>query len=304
MQKIDYRSSDGININVVFWEGDFEPKAIIQISHGMAEHIKRYDEFAKFLVSNGYYVYGHDHRGHGETAGYITKLGYFSDKFGWKNVVDDLYNINCMIKERHKDKEIILFGHSMGSFIVRTFMYRYPNQVEKIILCGTGDGENFTVIGAKLLARSICITKGKEYRSKLVDEILNKELIKNIRNPKTRFDWLSTDSYEVDKYINDPYCGTLFTCGFYYDMYKGVEHLSMRNNIEKINKNVSMLILSGGSDPVGKNGDGVLKVVRSYKRSGIIDVNYKIYSNMRHEILKEVNRDIVFIDILNYLESK
>jgi len=303
MIKIDYKASDKVDINVVLWKGDFTPKAIIQISHGMAEHIKRYDYFANFLVSKGYYVYGHDHRGHGETAGSVSKLGYFADKFGWKLVVDDLYNINCMIKERHPDVEVIIFGHSMGSFIARTFMYRYPSQVKRFIISGTGDGENLSIIGAKILAKNICHIKGKKHRPKILDFISNRKFNKQISDAKGDFEWLNKDHYEVEKYIDDPYCGTLFTCGFYYDFFKGVEHLSMGPNIRKINKDVDLFIISGEEDPVGDNGNGVLKVVRSYKKNGINNVRYKLYRNMRHEILNEIDRQIVYNDIIDYLEN-
>lgn len=303
MHKIDYIAKDGTAINVVLWKGDFEAKAIIQISHGMAEYIARYDEFAKVLLENGYYVYGHDHRGHGKTAGKVSDLGYFADEFGWKKVVDDLYDINCMIKKRHPDKEVIIFGHSMGSFITRTFMYRYPNQVKKFIISGTGYGENLSIIGAKILAKNICRIKGKKYKSKLLDFISNRNFNNNIKNPSTDFDWLSTDCYEVKKYVDDPYCGTMFTCGFFYDMFKGVEHLSMAPNIRKVNKDISLFIISGERDPVGDNGNGVVKVVRSYKKNGVKDVRYKLYANMRHEILKEIGREKVFKDIIEYLDK-
>ncbi|MGB3368294.1 MAG: alpha/beta fold hydrolase [Acidaminobacteraceae bacterium] len=303
MQKIDYKASDGLDINVVLWKGDFTPKAIIQISHGMAEHIKRYSQFANFLVSKGYYVYGHDHRGHGETAASVSKLGYFADKFGWRLVVDDLHDINCMIKKRHPDVEVIIFGHSMGSFIARTFMYKYPGQVKRFIISGTGDGENFSVIGAKMLAKSICRIKGKKYKSKILDFISNRKFNKEIYDAKGEFEWLSTDHYEVKKYRDDPYCGTLFTCGFYYDLFKGIEHLSMEPNIKKVDKDVDLFIISGEQDPVGDKGNGIVKVVRSYKRNGINNVKYKLYRNMRHEILNEMDRQMVYNDIIDYLEN-
>lgn len=303
MQKIDYRTNDGVDINLVFWKGDFTPKAIIQISHGMAEHIKRYDEFAKFLISNGYFVYGHDHRGHGETANSISKLGYFADKFGWNLVVEDLYEINCLIKERHPNVDVVIFGHSMGSFIARSYMYKYPDQTKRFIISGTGDGENLSIIAAKILAKNIARVKGKKHRSKILDFISNRNFNKQISDAKGEFEWLSTDMYEVKKYRDDPYCGTLFTCGFYYDFFKGVEHLSMAPNIRKVNKEVDLFIISGERDPVGDNGNGVLKVVRSYKKNGINKISYKLYRNMRHEILNEIDRDMVYKDIIDYLEN-
>lgn len=303
MEKFNYKSSYGLNLNVLFWGGDFEPKAIIQISHGMAEHIKRYDEFARFLLSNGYYVYGHDHRGHGDSAGSVSKLGYFADKNGWKLVVNELYEVNKMIEERHPNKEIVLFSHSMGSFVARTFMYMYPNAVKRIIICGTGYGASLSIIGAKLLAKNICRIKGKKHKSKLLDYISNKSFNKHIKEAQTDFDWLSTDRYEVRKYVDDPYCGTVFTAGFYYDLFKGIEHLSMEANIRKVNKDISLFIISGERDPVGGHGNDVIKVVRSYKENGINNVRYKLYRDMRHEILNEIDRHIVFNDIVEYLEG-
>lgn len=303
MDQFLFRTKDKVDINVLSWKGPFVPKAIIQICHGMAEYIDRYDEFANFLVSNGYYVYGHDHRGHGKTAGEIENLGFFADKNGWKLVVDDVYEINNMIKERHPGKEVVLFGHSMGSFIVRTFMFRYPDAVERFIVCGTGDGENFSVIGAKLLAGVISKVKGKRFRSKVLDGISNKRFNKYIKNSNTGFDWLSRDKNEVDKYIKDPYCGSLFTAGFYHDLFKGVEHLSMEMNIKKINPSIKMLVISGDKDPVGDNGKGVIKVVENYKKRGIKNIDLKLYEDARHEILNETNRKEVFEDVLNFIES-
>lgn len=303
MEQFLYRTRDKIDINVLSWKGPFVPKAIVQICHGMAEYIERYDEFASFLVSNGYYVYGHDHRGHGKTAGEIENLGYFADKNGWRLVVDDVNEINSMIRERHPDKEVIMFGHSMGSFIVRTFMYRYPDAAKRFIISGTGDGENFSVIGAKLLAKTISSVKGKRFRSKVLDGISNKRFNKYIKDSKTGFDWLSRDSYEVEKYIRDPYCGSMFTAGFYYDLFKGVEHLSMDMNIKKINNDVKMLVISGDKDPVGDNGKGVIKVVENYKKRGINNIELKLYDGARHEILNETNRKEVFADILSFIEA-
>ncbi|BEP29714.1 alpha/beta hydrolase [Helicovermis profundi] len=303
MENVTFVTSDKKELYMKKWTGQFIPNAIILIAHGMAEHIDRYDDFANYLLSKGFYVYGYDQRGHGKTAKTVDKLGYFAKINGWNRVAEDYNEMYNFVKEKHPDKKIICLGHSMGSFVIRTFMFKYPDKANYIILSGTANGENFKILASKLLAKFIKKTKGEWYRSKLLRKLTFTDFNKDIENSTTEFDWLSKDKKNVRKYIEDPYCGSTFTASFFYDLFKGIEHLSMEMNINKINKESKILILSGSNDPVGEMGDGVQKVYESYKNSKVKNINIKLFEGMRHEILNEVGKTEVYEFIVGWINK-
>ncbi len=299
-----FQASDGKAIFTNKWlpENISDLKAIVQISHGMAEHSDRYKRFAEALTASNFGVYANDHRGHGKTAGSIENLGYFADTNGWSRVVEDMKNLSDIIKENHPGLPVFLFGHSMGSLLSREYIFSYANDINGVILSATaGDPGLLGNIGI-LVSKIESLLKGKKAKSPLLDTLSFGKFNTAFKPNRTAFDWLSRDNAEVDKYINDPYCGTIFTAGFFNDMLNGINNINKYSNIEKISKDLPIFLFAGAKDPVGDNTKGVIDVINTYKKAGIKDLTYKFYEDARHEMLNEINREEVFTDIIKWLE--
>jgi len=280
------------------------PKGVLQIAHGMAEHALRYENFAKFLVTNGWEVWANDHRGHGKTAGAFENLGFFAEEDGWIKVVDDLKVLNDKIKSQFKNTKIVLMGHSMGSFLVQTFIERYPDAVSYVILSGTaGDPGVLGNVGIILTNISKILRHGKK-KDYLMDALSFGKYNNEFKPNKTKFDWLSRDEAEVKKYIDDPYCGFVCTTSFFNDLLKGIKNNFNKENLLKINKNLKIYIFSGEKDPVGENTKSVISLINLYKNLGINNIEYKFYKDGRHEMLNEINKEEVYKDILNWLNKE
>jgi len=299
-----FQTSDGITIYTNKWLPDdtSKMKAIVQISHGMAEHSERYKRFAAVLCENNIGVYANDHRGHGQTAGSVEALGYFADKNGWKLVAEDMKTLSDTIKENHPGLPIFLFGHSMGSLLAREYIFSYSQEISGVILSATaGDPGLLGNVGI-LVSKLESLLRGKKAKSPFLDTLSFGKFNTAFKPNRTAFDWLSRDNEEVDKYVDDPYCGTVFTAGFFNDMLKGIKSINTFSNIEKVSKALPIFLIAGEKDPVGENTKGVLKVLNAYKKAGINDLDHKFYKDARHEILNETNRRRVYTDIINWLE--
>lgn len=277
-------------------------KAVIQIVHGMAEHKERYEEFASFLAENGYAVIIHDHLGHGESVTDDKYLGFFGEEDGWKNLVEDCYTINKYARELFPNKPVVFFGHSMGSFIARAYSEIHNNALDAAIFCGTS-GPNPAAGIAVRLANYIAKSKGNLYRSEFINTLAFGTYNKKIKPKKTDFDWLTTDSAIVDKYIADKYCGFLFTACGYRDLFSVLKYVSSKNWYKGVRKNLPIFLIAGDADPVGEYGAGVKQVATDLKKSGHRKTDIKIYKDMRHEILNEKDRVDVMKDVLNWLDN-
>ena len=277
-------------------------KAIIQIAHGMAEHKERYDEFATFLAENGYAVFVHDHLGHGESVDSIDNLGFFGEEDGWKNLVNDCYTITKYAREIYPGKPVVLFGHSMGSFIARAYTQIYDMTLAAAIYCGTSGNNPAAGMGIKL-ADAIVRSKGPKHKSELINSVAFGTYNKKIKPHRTAFDWLSRDNAEVDKYVADDYCGFMFTaCGF-RDLFSVLKFVSAKSWYKSVRKNLPILFVSGDADPVGEYGKGVKQVVTDLKKTGHDNVELKLYKDSRHEILNDFDRYIVMKDVLEWLDK-
>ncbi|MBS4174939.1 alpha/beta hydrolase [Bacillus sp. FJAT-49736] len=294
--------NDNIEVFLKSWKQEnLPPYAILQLSHGMAEHIERYDEFARFLVSKGIFVYGNDHRGHGHTGEKAGLHGYFSDGDGFERVVDDLYEINQVIQHDYPKVPIFLFGHSMGSFLARRYIQKYGDSIKGVIISGTGGSAGLLGKIGKMLAQREMRKNGPTTPSPLMNRLTFGNYNKSISNPNTEFDWLSSDSSAVDKYINDPFCGFVCSSGFFHDLISGIEKIHQNSTIQSIPKNLPIFIFSGEKDPVGGNTKGVRKVIEQYERNGLRNIDSVFFKNGRHEMLNEVNKLDVFVAIQNWL---
>lgn len=272
----------------------------IHILHGMAEHSGRYVKFADQLCAVGYAVTMHDHRGHGETAAYNGKLGFFAEHSGFDRVVEDVHEIVMTMHNQFADVPFILFGHSMGSFITRRYIQLYSDSVDNVILCGTGSVSTLHMAG-HVFARTLAMQRGKDTESPLLNKLSFGSFNKQFQNPKTAYDWLCSAEHEVQKYIDDPYCGFMPTNQFFVDLTAGFMMLNRKKEIEKIKKNLPILLISGSKDPVGDQGQGVYTVAEQFAAAGVEDVTVYLFEDKRHEILNEDNKEAVYQVLLRWL---
>lgn len=277
-------------------------KAVIQIAHGMAEHLERYEKFAGVLCENGFAVYINDHLGHGKSVKNDDELGYFGEKDGWKNFIDDCHQLMQIAKKENPGKPYIFFGHSMGSFVAREFTKCYAEKLSGAVFCGTA-GPNPAAGAGIAVAKLIGKMKGSHYRSKFIDNLAFGTYNKQFEG-RTSFDWLTRDNDEVDKYIADKYCGFLFTAYGYRDMFSLLSRVSSKKWAEEYSKNLPVLLISGSKDPVGANGKGVEQVFNMLKDAGKNNVTMHLYEDARHEILNESKCfDKVCKDVIDWADS-
>lgn len=287
----------------ILWEPDKEVKAVLQISHGMVEYIGRYDRFARFLNEAGIVVVGNDHVGHGKTSK-EEDWGYFGGKEGSEFVVEDLHRVTVKMKEKYKGLPYFVLGHSMGSFMIRRYIMTYGNEVDGVIIMGTGCQPAPVLIGGKVILDVLKAIKGDRHRSKFVDYINFGSFNKKIKNRRTDKDWLTKDTEIVDAYLNDPMCSFLFTLNGFETLRSVTAYIQKKENIEKIPKELPVYFVSGEDDPVGNYGKGVLKVCETYRKHGMKDIEMKLYPEDRHELINETDYEVVYRDILTWIEKK
>lgn len=291
---------DQVEVYVKKWyDSSKEPKAIIQLAHGMVEHINRYAEFAEFLVDHGIFVYGNDHRGHGRTGENQGLLGYLADEDGFEKTTNDLMNITKQIKRDYPDTPLFLLGHSMGSFLARNYIQRNSSLINGIILSGTG----FYPALVSTSAMQIASTLPPKLESNVMNSLAFRSHNKRIANKKTDSDWLSSDEKVIQSYMEDPYCGFVPTARFFYDLMEGITMIHDKKKIKSIRSDLPMFIISGAEDPVGNYSKGVWKTAHLYGDAGLKNVITMLFENGRHEILNEVNREEVYGAILNWILS-
>lgn len=300
-----FNSSTGKNkIHARMCVPDAEPRAIVQIIHGIAEYIDRYDEFMSFLADNGIIAVGTDHLGHGKSIESEEQTGFFAYDNGWDYVVRDEEVLRLAMHENYPELPIIVFGHSMGSFMARTLLIRYPDAFNAAIISGTGNQCAALVNGGLFMGNLVTGLKGAHHYSKFLNNLAFGSYNKIYDNPKTEYDWLSRDEANVQKYIDDPLCGFIPSCSLFRDMMTGVKFITNKKNLTAMNKDMPVYFMSGDMDPVGECGKGVQKAYNNFLEAGMKDVSIKLYPGGRHEMLNEINKDEVYTDILAWLDSK
>ena len=299
------KTTDNQEIHIYEWipEDKYNILGVIQIAHGMAEHAARYEEFASFLNKHGYAVFANDHKGHGKTAGTLENLGYFTDENGFEQVVNDMRSLTDKINERFADKPLFLLGHSMGSFLSRYYSIENSSKLKGIILSGTAGHPGMLGNVGKMLSSIIISFNSRKSQTPLMTKLSFGAFNNAFKPNRTEYDWLSRDNKEVDKYVNDLFCGTIFTAGFYNDLLGGLLFVNNQKEINKTSKELPVYLIAGDNDPVSANGKGVTEVYEKYKKAGLKDVQIKLYPSARHEILNEINKAEVYYDILNWLEK-
>ena len=275
------------------------PKGIFQISHGMAEHIGRYEEFANYLAGEGWAVYIHNHAGHGESVKDDSMLGYFGEENGDKALVDDIKKANDLARSEFPGLKVVLLGHSMGSFIARAYCAKYPETIDAAVICGTSGpvaGNGLAIIIANAQAKK----NGSMYKSALLDKLAFGSYLKRIPDAKTDKDWLSHNEENVAAYVADKYSGFTFTVRGMRDMFNLLSGVSSPEWYDKVPATLPMFFIAGEEDPVGQYGKGVAKVVDFLKKTGHKRVGMKLYPGDRHEILNELDRAQVYADVCEW----
>lgn len=296
---------DGQKIYMYKWEPDDNKKVIgaVQLVHGSCEHSKRYENFAKILTDNGYVVYSSDLRGHGLSVSKKEDLGYFGDKNGWTNIVEDLHEVTEFIKKEQPGLKIFMLGHSMGSFLARHYAVVYGTDIDGLIATGTAHNPRLILKFGRFLAEKDIKKNGAKHRNETLNKMSYDSFSKQFKPIRTKQDWLTRDEKIVDKYIEDELCGFVFTSSGFRDMFEGLLFITDKNNIKNTPKSLPILLLSGKEDPVGNNGKMVKKAYAQYRKCGIENVKMKLYDGMRHEILNEIGKEEVYKDILIWLSE-
>lgn len=292
-------STAGCALDTRLWKPEGEPRGIVQLVHGMAEHIDRYDATAKRLNEAGFLVVGHNQLGHGAQA---ELLGYFTEENGWDALVDDEHALRLQTQKSLPGKPYFLLGHSMGSFIVRTYAQTYESGLSGVILSGTAHYEPLLLNAGLLIANLQCLFGMEKKPSKLLDNMSFGNYNKAFSPARTAFDWLSTNTDNVDRYVADPFCGFPFTAGGYRDLFHGLKRLYPKN-LGTMDRSVPVRLISGAEDPVGAQGESVKITVDELKAAGVKDVSYRLYEGGRHEMLNELQREEVWADLIAWIDT-
>ena len=300
-----FLSADGKTpIHAVEWLPEGQVRAVLQISHGVSEYILRYESFAEYLTVRGFAVVGHDHLGHGQSVAEGSPRLYFGPKGSWSWVVDDIDQRRNLAKAKFPQVPYFLMGHSMGSFLARTYLIRYPGAVDAAIIMGTGQMSPAIIAGGKAVAAEEARRVGEDQASSLVDKLAFGAYNKRFAPNRTGFDWLSLNQDNVDRYIADPLCGGNATIGLFREMLGGLSFIAKPQNLKRMNLNIPVLFISGEMDPVGDCGKGVKRAFESFRKAGVRDVSIRLYPELRHEILNETCRETVYEDIYQWLAAK
>ncbi|MBC1517494.1 alpha/beta hydrolase [Listeria welshimeri] len=300
-KEMKLKAADGLELHLHIWDEVEKPIGLIQIVHGMAEHGARYDLFAKRLNQAGYIVVADDHRGFGKSAINESYLGHLDGETGFQNMIQDEVSVRTYIKENYTNLPYFIFAHSMGSFIIRTFMAQH--QVDGVILSGSG------LQPAALLKMGQIITKHRVKKDdKKRSGFLNKLAFWGYNKPfneNHRFSWLSRDVAVYEAYEKDPFCGPVVgTSGFFHNLFEVVKVSQQKETLESVPKDLPILLLSGSDDPVGHFGKDTPKIALALEKAGVEDVTYKIYENARHELVNELCKETVFQDVIDWLNAK
>ena len=298
----EFTTVDGATLFARGWLVD-DPKAIVQVIHGMAEHGARYERLAKALSEAGYSTYAHDHRGHGRSIPEGGTLGHKADSDGWNRIVEDAHGINREIAKRHPGVPIIVLGHSMGSFVLQQLLFEHPGDMVAAALSGSNGKPPAIATLAKLIARVERTRVGRRKPSPVLQALTIGDYNKAFKPNRTESDWLSRDPAEVDKYVADPLCGFDVSTQVWIDLLAGLDRINKTSNVNKVPKGMPLYLFAGDRDPVGEFGKGVKRLYDAYKRAGIFDVRLKLYPEARHETFNEINRDEVTRNFIDWCDE-
>ena len=308
-EELSFPSSDGVSaIHARWWlpasvEQGVAPTAVVQLVHGMAEHIARYDEFAAYLAARGLAVCGHDHIGHGRSVSSVDDLGCLPPRTGADIMVADAHLMRGLAAERFAVVPHVVFGHSMGSFVVRAYVAQHGQGLAAAIVCGTGNQSLALSKAGNALANMLCSLRGPRSTSRLIHNMAVGAYGKAVPNARTPHDWISVDPAVVDAYAADPLCGYMFSVGGYAALTSLTAEVVTEQCVAQVRKDLPLLYIAGAQDPVGDFGRGVYAAAKLAEDAGALDVTTIIYGGMRHEVLNEPDREQVFADVFTWIQS-
>lgn len=298
-QQRELKSRDDHVIKVYDWRppGDSSPSAAIQILHGLGEHAARYERFAKACNDNRLIVVAHNHRGHGAIEGF----GHFADANGWDKVNADVLQVRQDIAIHHPELPVILLGHSMGSFVAQSFVMRHGGNNTALILSGSTLAPRFDLRISHAAAGIAAAVTGKRRISTFLNQAGLGKMNGRFKPARTKFDWISRDEDEVDRYVADPLCGGLYSNQLWHDLTGAMLEITSPTAIESIRADLPILIMGGECDPVGGQ-PGMTRLADAYRDTGHNNLTQTVYPGGRHEMLNETNRDEVTTDIIAWID--
>lgn len=304
-EELYFESRDNVSrIYSAQWIPDTDkPICILQIIHGMAEHVERYDDFARAMAEKGILVVGEDHLGHGKTAGESGTKGYFCVQDPATVVVRDSHRLKKLTQEKYPGVPYIILGHSMGSFILRNYLCRYGTGIQGAIIVGTGTQSGIVIAFGMAVAALQKLFCGSQKESVFLDRQSFRGYNKRIKDEKSKAGWLTKDKKIADAYIDDDFCGFTFTINGFQTLFELLARLNKKGNLKNMPPELPVLFASGAEDPVGNYGKGVKAVYQSFLDLGMNNVQLKLYENDRHEILNETDKLKVYEDIYSWILS-
>ena len=302
-EQVSFLSADEkTSVAAYFWWSEaVKPRAIIQISHGMCEYITRYDAWARRFVEAGFVVCGNDHLGHGNSAKSKNELGFMAKRGGADILVEDTHKMSLLAKEKFPELPLVLYGHSMGSFVARWYLTRYGEELAGALISGTAGPGAPTGLGRKM-AHLTERLRGDHHRSRFLTAMAFGSYNKKFRAEKSLFSWLTRDEAVRERYADDPFCTFVFTTAGYDTLFTLLGTVCDKKWAYAVPKSLPVLLFAGDMDPVGDYGKGVRKVYERMLAAGC-NVQLKLYEGGRHEMHNEINRDEVFADLVAYLEE-
>ena len=299
-------SDEKTKLHVVCWTPDEKPQAVIQLVHGMVEYIERYDDFARYLNSKGFVVFGHDHLGHGQSVQSVEDWGYVAEKRPGDALIRDMHRVRSAASKLYPDLPYFMLGHSMGSYLLRRYISYKGEGLKGAIIVGTGQESDATTLAGLSIVRALMKTKGERYRSQKIQNMTYTAPYKMYDLTLTDLtnSWICSDPAIMEKYASDARCRFLFTLNGFDALLSTVYYDNQKKYINKIPKDLPLLIVSGDKDPVGALGKGVKYVYDKYVKAGITDIECHLFPEMRHEILNEPDKAEVYDFINDWLERK
>ena len=277
------------------------PIGHVHVIHGMAEHIGRYEDFARFLVAKGFAVSGHDQRGHGKTAQRSGTVGFFAERGGFDRVVEDAKEIIDHAKGEFGELPLIVFGHSMGSFVARRYIQLHSESISSTVLSGSGGNPGLSGKAGLAFAAAAAKAQGPHAISEALGKMTFGSFNKAFKSEGSAYAWLSRDTAQVAKYEADPMCGAPSTNQFYIDLFTGLDLIHRKAEVAKIRKDLPLLLISGSADPVGGNGKGIFQAAEQYQKAGMTNVRVHLAEGGRHELLNEIDKEVHYEIIADWM---
>lgn len=304
-EEFTFDSRDGkTKIHAIRWIPEGKVIGILQIVHGMAEYIDRYDETARYFAEKGILVTGEDHLGHGQSVAEDGIYGYFCEQDPATVVVRDVHRLKKLTQEEYPGIPYMILGHSMGSFITRNYLFRYGTGIQGAIICGTGSQPGALVKLCRAVAAVQGLFLSEKHVAKMIDHMAFGSYNKRIQPLRTSVDWLSRNEQNVDAYIADPLCGFTFTVNGFRTLFTLLDRLNQEENLKKMPADLPVFFIAGQEDPVGAYGQGVKKAYADFEHAGLTRLSMKLYPNDRHELLNETDRQQVYEEVFAWLMER